>query len=675
DRERAIELYAGPFLDGFFLSDAPEFERWVDQEKERFRRAWRTALTALAVQKGAAGEAIGARDAWQRLLADDPSDARATVGLMEVLETMGDRAGAIRQARLHDILLATEFGVDPDPAVQVVLERIRATSAADRPAPAIDQPTVDGPTEDSSATPAGALPKRTVTATESPPGGWWSWPRATGLAAVVLVIAALGWVSAHKLAGEPVEISSVAVLPLANLTGDAEDAYFVAGMHDALIAELAQIKALTVYSRQSVLRYQGSDKSLPEVARELGVQAVVEGAVFRSGDSVRITVQLVRARPEQHLISRTFTGPLNRALALQGEVARAVADAMRARMTPAVRTRLTSGPTVDPAAQDAYLEGLYHLERASYGQILPYTERLSQFRLAIAKLEEAVARDSTWARAYAKLALADHWLASSDPRESDEYFRKSRASALRALALDSTESQAWASLGFVQLIYDWDWTGAERSIQRAMELDPNSHHWIYALYLKSAGRYDEAIAEYRKAEARDPLSDLLKAQIVRAYSCADRHEEAVAEARRLRARVAAAGGAGVSGDSVWFLSVATEEYSLSGRHAEAVQAAEQMVKLTDTLGSGNALAFALAMGGREAEARALVARLESLGIEPWPAIFAALGDTARAVELTTSRVRKQGRALVGARCWLIYQVMPEDPRLQELLKPVGFPNN
>ncbi len=673
--QRATALYTGPLLDGFFLSDAPEFERWVDQERERLRRAWRGALAELAAQKGAAADLVGARECWQRLLADDPHDARATVGLMETLDSMGDRAGAIRQARLHAILLETDFGADPDPAVRAVLERIRGGGSGEAPAPAIERPASDGPREDSRSTPSVLPPEHAGAAPEVLRARSWSWKRATGVAALLFVLGSVAWIWGHRRSDPPARISSVAVLPLANLTGDPQEEYFVAGMHDALIAELAQIEALTVYSRQSVLRYKDSDEPLPVVAEELGVQAVVEGAVFKSGDSVRISVHLVRAKPEQHLISRTFTGPLNRALALQGEVARAVADAMRARVTPAVRSRLTSGPTVDPAAQDAYVAGLYHLERASYSQILPDAERLAQFRLAITKLEEAVTLDPTWARAYAKLALADHWLASSYEGAS-EYFSKSKASALRALALDSTEAQAWASLGFVQMLYDWDWTGAERSIRRAMELDPNSHHWIYAYYLKSAGRYDESIAEFRKAEARDPLSDLLKSQIANAYSCADRHDEAVAEARRLHERVAATGESGVPGDTNWLLLFMTQEYSLAGRHAEAVRAAEQLVKLTDTITSGGALAFALAMGGREAEARSVMARLEARGVSsPWRAsIYAALGDTARAVDITTSVMRTGGPSLIGARCWLIYKVLPDEPRLQELLKPVGFPD-
>jgi len=443
----------------------------------------------------------------------------------------------------------------------------------------------------------------------------------------------------------------------------------VAGMHDALIAELAQIQALTVFSRQSVLRFQDSHMPLPAVAKSLGVDAVVEGAVFKSGDSVRISVQLVRAQPEQHLISRTFTGPLNRALALQGEVARAVADAMRARVTPAERARLTRTRTIAPAAQDAYLSGLYHLGRASYGQILPPAERVEERRLAIAKLGEVVALDSMWAPGYAQLALASHWLASSTVEEADENFRRSKAAALRAIELDSMESQGWASLGFVRYWYERDWIGAEQAIQRAIELEPNSHHWIYASYLRAAGRHDEAIAEYRKAEARDPLSDLLRSQIASEYSCAGRHDEAIAEAERFQDRIAGGGAAGVAGGSAWFLQFTAQEYSLLGKHTEAIQAAKQLVDLTDSLTSGYVLAFTLAMSGRQAEAQSLVAWIEEHhGELPWAvSINAALGDTARAVQAVRSVVDTGGYVLGTYRCWLVFKVLPGEPRLQELL--------
>jgi DNA-binding SARP family transcriptional activator/TolB-like protein len=673
-RDQADTLYTGPLLDGFFLSDAPEFERWVDQERDRLRRDWCTAVMELAEERSRTGEIVAARDWWQRLLADDPYDARATIGLMETLDAMGDRAGAIRQAQRHALLLETDLGAEPDPAVRAMLERLRAGGADATPARGHDRPVIsNGPGEEEPAARAvdpGHAAGGTRTADVAPR----NWRRVAAVAILLLVLGSVAWVSVHTRFGGRTDITSVAVLPLANLTGDPQEAYFVAGMHDALITELAQIKALTVLSRRSVLRYQDSDESVPDIAEELGVQAVVEGAVFKSGDSVRISVQLVRARPEEQLVSRTFTGPLDRALSLQGQVARAVAKAMRARVTPAVSARLAGGPTIDPAAQDAYLAGLYHLERGSYSQILPASERLVEFRLAIDKLEDAVARDSTWARAWAKLAFADHWLASSLPGQL-EYFGRSREAALRAISLDSTESQAWASLGFVQLLHDWDWIGAERSIERAIELDPNSHHWIYAIYLEAAGRYDEAIDEFRKAEARDPLSDLLKAQIASAYSCAGRHDEAIAEARELRARVAATGRSGVIGDSAWILLFTSRENAMAGRSGEAIEEARQLVRLGDTASFGDALAFALAMGGRRAEAHALVDRMKALDVASpwWAGVYAALGDTARAIEVATAVVREREPLLTGARCWPVYQVLPDEPRLQALLEPVGFP--
>ena len=679
DWERASGIYSGPFLDGFFLSDAPEFERWVDQERERLGREWRQALATLAEQQLAAGDTDAARRSWQHLLADDPHDARATIALMETLERMGDRAGAIRQAQLHEILLERDFGAGPDGAVRAAADRIRSGDGPEDSTSPEPEAQGSGPVT-TAPPPAHGEPVATDIHEQHQDvsrGATWRWKRTTGIVTALLLLGTLAWISTRALSDQRDAITRIAVLPLANLTGDPAQDYFVAGMHDALISELAQVKALTVFSRQSVLRYQDSDLPLPAVAGELGADAIVEGTVFKSGDSVRISVQVVQANPEKHLIAETFTGPLNRALALQGEVARAVAEAMRAHVSPAVRERLAHKRPVDPAAQDIYLSGLYHLERASYGQILPTSERLVEIQLAIANLEQAVTLDSTWATAYAKLALASHWLASYSEGEAEEYFPRSKAAAQRALALDSTESQAWASLGFVRFLYEWDWVGAEKAIRRAIELEPNSHHWIYALYLRAAGRHDESIAEYLKAEARDPTSDALKAQVASEYACAGRYDEAIAQARALAARVVAAGEHGVLGDSTWLLSFMAGEYSLAGKHAEAIEAGKRLLGRTDTISGGPLLALALAMGGREEEARSLVARLEQKAPDGYnwqAAVYAALGDTASAVDVARRVIKAQGRSITGVRCWMIFRILPDEPRLQELLEPLHFPD-
>lgn len=413
DRHRAVALYTRPFLDGFFLRDAPEFERRVDQERSRFARAYRKALAELADERAALGDHETAVECCRRLVAEDPHDARLTVRLMEALEAAGDRAGAIRQARLHALLLEQDFEAEPEPAVMALAERIRTQvdHAGAHEAASLERRQVGETLTPLASDPNGASAPN---ATGSPHVGRQgatparhSWKQMAGIAATLLVVGLITWVSARAFGREP-EITRVAVLPLANLTGDSKQDYFVGGRHDALISELAQIEALTVYSRQSVLRYEGSHLPVPQIARELGVDAVIEGAVFKDGDSVRISVQLVRARPERHVMAATYHGPLNRALSLQSEVARAVAHAMQAQVRPEVRARVARVRSINPQAQEAYLTGLYHLGRASYGQGLPESERLGEVRAAIAYLEHAVTLDSAWATAHARLALAYH---------------------------------------------------------------------------------------------------------------------------------------------------------------------------------------------------------------------------------------------------------------------------
>ena len=301
DRERALGLYTGPFLDGFFLSDAPEFERWVEEEREQFRHRYRQALTKLADERDSLGDHPGAADQWRRLLADDPYDARTTLRLMQALEKSGDRAAALRQARQHAVLMEQDFNARPNLEIVSLAERIRATpklavDVAWQPAQPrekaeslLQQPVAPSAVDESPASQTERQGRtKGMTALSRPR---WRW---IGVGATLLLVLAYAYVSGFSRRS-PAPIRRIAVLPLANLTGDPAQDYFVAGMHDALIAELAKIEALTVYSRQSVLRYQGSELPLPTIARELGADALVEGAVFKSGDSVRISTEVVRA--------------------------------------------------------------------------------------------------------------------------------------------------------------------------------------------------------------------------------------------------------------------------------------------------------------------------------------------------------------------------------------------
>jgi DNA-binding SARP family transcriptional activator/TolB-like protein len=680
DRERALGLYAGPFLDGFHLNDAPEFERWVDEQRARFRQERRQALSELAGERESLSDHAGATEQWRRLLADDPYDAPSTLRLMQALEKAGDRAEALRQARYHAVLMRQDFDAEPNPEILVLAERIRATPTLTGTAPARAEPAPEN-VEPSQPVVLNAGNAASDSQAVQPPRGTkrrWRWIAVSAAVAVTLAYAfVLGFPPRS-----PAPIRRIAVLPLANLTGDPAQDYFVAGMHDALIAELAKIEALTVYSRQSVLRYQGSTLPLPVIARELGADALVEGAVFKSGDSVRISTQVVRAQPEEHIWASVHQGPLDQALALQGVVARDIAQGMRTRVDADVLGRMARSHSAKPDAQQAYLTGLYHLERATYGDEPPAAERNAHQMSAVRYLEQASRLDSTWAAAYGKLALAYHWVASTIPDTTVEveFSTKSKAAAERALALDETEAQAHASLGFVLYHFQWAWAPAEREIRRAMELDPNSHHWIYALYLQAAGRYDDAIEHFRLAQERNPTSDRLEAQLANTYACAGRYDEAIARARALRARIEQSGRTRAYWDSVWLLNFTSRQLSLKGAHDEAIREAEKLKALSsDSVMSLGRLAFAYARAGRRADAKSILRRLEAqtpVRREPWRVapIYAALGDADRALELEEAAYPVTRYRLAYYRCSEVYQLLRDEPRMQTFVRRMGFPS-
>ena len=289
-------------------------------------------------------------------------------------------------------------------------------------------------------------------------------------------------------------IQSLAVLPLTNLSGDPDQEYFSDGMTDALITDLAQMGSVKVISRTSIMRYKKTDKSLPEIARELNVGGIIEGTVQRSGDRVRITAQLIAGATDKHLWAQSYEREVNDVLALQDELARSIAGEIKARMTRQVQVRSGASHPVNPKAYEAYLRGLAYSKQPCdecEGISLEYFNRAIQI-------------DPKWAPAYAQLARSYHYMASGG---KPEFFPKSKAAALKALELDEGLSEPHMSMGFILHNYDWDWSGSEREYKRALELNPNyseAHHG-YALLLMAAGRNKEAVAEIRRAEELDPL--------------------------------------------------------------------------------------------------------------------------------------------------------------------------
>ncbi len=319
-------------------------------------------------------------------------------------------------------------------------------------------------------------------------------------------------------------IRAIAVLPFENRSGDLAQEFFADGMTDALIADLAQIGALRVISRTSAMRYKGTRTPLPQIARELGVDAIVEGSALQSGDRVRITAQLVDAVNDQSLWAKSYERCLTDILTLQGEVARAIAQGIRVQVTPEEHARLAHAVPIEPAAHMAYLKGRYLWNKWN-------TESV---RASIALYEEALSCDPGYALAYAGLADSYTVLGNTNALPPEEAYPKARAAAIKGLAIDDTRAELHASLGYVTRFYDWDWPRAEREFLRAIELNPgyaNAHRW-YGQLLSGLARHDEAIAQTEHALELDPLSLIIHTAVGDVLFYARQYERAVEYYRR-----------------------------------------------------------------------------------------------------------------------------------------------
>jgi TolB-like protein/DNA-binding winged helix-turn-helix (wHTH) protein/Tfp pilus assembly protein PilF len=353
-------------------------------------------------------------------------------------------------------------------------------------------------------------------------------PRRRSMFAIAGVLAVLivGAFLVRSYTGKPAQIRSLAVLPLDNLSGDPSQDYFADGMTDELITSLAQIKALRVTSRTSVMAYKRAHKPLPEIARELNVDAIIEGSVLRSGDQVRITAQLIQAPSDKHLWADAYEGNLRDTLPLQKKVALAIADQIRIELTPEEHAELRKVREVNPEAYEAYLKGRYFWNKRTADGL----------NVAVAYFKQAIAEDGKYAEAYAGLAdsynlLGDWEYGTMAPAEA---YPKAKASATKALELDNTVAEAHSSLAFSFDVFDWDWDSAAREFKRAIELSPGyatAHQW-YAWHLIEMGQDGEAIAEMRQAEHLDPLSLIISADMAEILLVAHRNDEAIAQSRK-----------------------------------------------------------------------------------------------------------------------------------------------
>ncbi len=411
-------------------------------------------------------------------------------------------------------------------------------------------------------------------------------------------------------------IRSIAVLPLVNFSRDPEQEYLADGITEELITSLAKIGSLKVISRTSMMRYKGTDKPLPQIASELNVDAIVEGSVQRAGQRLKITAQLVEGATDQHLWAETYERDSGDVLAVEDEVARDITKEIRLKLTPEQESLLAHARPVNAEAHEAYLRGLYEL----HGMTAEPTETLKSQSIekAIEYFQQALTHDPNDALAYSGLADAYTDL-STEYRAPLEVMPKAKAAAVRAIELDETLAEAHASLGYVALIFDWDWAHAEHEFRRALELNPSlpQAHAGFAEYLFfKLGRTDEMIQELKRAYALDPLLPHSHGDLAFFSFLARRYTESIEAAQKVG-----------HDDHVLALS-----YAELGQRDQAVAAADRAMTYTRNPVTLSLIAAAYARAGRADKARAMLPGIENQARERYvcgfnvACIYSVLGD-------------------------------------------------
>lgn len=496
------------------------------------------------------------------------------------------------------------------------------------------------------------------------PGRMARWRLLIAAAAALVALAVGSW-SITRLGQPSPGINSLAVLPLKNLMGDPEQEYFVEGMHETLTAELSKINALKVISRTSTMRYRDADKAMPQIARELGVEGLIEGSVSREGDQVRVTLQLIHGPSDRHLWAETYQRELRGILALQNEVARDVAQAIRVTLTPEESGRPTSARVVNPASYDAYLRAVYHLSRGT-------AEALSRGE---AELQRAVRLDPLFAKAYARLADVYVWagyIGYSGWPAGRAAFTTARAALTRAFQLDGSLPEAHLALGRLRWMYDRDVRASERALRRALELDPSlaDAHGELGRVLAIQGHYEAAVAVAERARELDPMVAERHGYAALVYFLARRYDDAIR----------------IAHDAIALDPTAPTAYqALGGAYVEKGRYTDALAAFEDGFerSGGNRiflghLGYAYARVGRTADARRILTELQHLhraGLaSPYYVAWTYLGLSKRDSALSWLETTENGGYghILFLRANPVWEQLRSEPRFQALLAKAGL---
>jgi TolB-like protein/tetratricopeptide (TPR) repeat protein len=456
-------------------------------------------------------------------------------------------------------------------------------------------------------------------------------------------------------------VDSVAVLPFLNLSGDASQEYLADGITEALITDLAQVRALRVISRTSAWSYKSTTKKLPEIARELNVEAVVEGSVVRAGDRVRVSAQLIQASSDTHLWAQSYEADMRDLLDLQSRVAQAIVQQVGVKLTSREQLRIRTVRLINPVAYEAYLLGRYHWNKRTPGEIVKSLELF----------DKATRIDSNAAEAYAAIASAYVTLLAGENFAPREMEAKARAAAEKAIALDDALAEPHAVLGVVNAAEGYDWPGADAEFEKAFERDPNhatAHHWCgYMLMVR--GRVAEAHEKLQNALRLDPLNSAIMVAVAGPLNYSGRYREALQQVRKQLE---------LDPHSYYALWGMGEAYANMGKFDKAASAYRDALAVTP----GNPyivarLCYALGMGGHRSEALRLLREMQqsrkgkylSGGLESWA--YAGLGDKARALDALEKAYEDRSYTVLMLR-ERYYDSLRSERRFQTIAKAAGL---
>lgn len=678
DFEAATAVYAGPFLDGFFIDEAEEFERWVEGERQRYARDFERALLQLAERHTAAGNRAAAAEAWHRLSVADPYSARIAVGYMRALEASGDRARALQFARVHTALLREELGATPSPEVTALAEQLR-----DTPTAAIIDP-IPQETETPPAAferePAGAVrapPGEAdveTTSPTSPPAARATRPRPRrapwlvgGAVGVVLLIGggvilarATNRVGADPAALEP--RTGVAVMPFQNLGGSL-DVDFGAGLTEEIISGLSKVEMLRIPSRTTMVLYQDRGSPPWVVGQELGVRYLVEGTVRSEGARLRITASLIEAATGSHIWGEQYDLRMASVFDAQEEIAQAVVRAV------APRLEGTVGPLVEATTRDPEAYRLYMRGRARW-----YRRGTDDLHAALEFFAQAIQLDPGYASAYSAIADVHNLLGAYDyglapPAQT---FPAAREAAERALGLNPELSEAHAALANVMFNYDWDVDAAEQRYRRAIRLNAGygmARHWL-SLLMAADGRHEEALREIHAARELDPRSPVLSSSLARHHYYRGDYHRAIEEFHHALeldpSHVFAHLGAGLAQVQLGDYDRALAEY----QHAARIIGGLHPTTLA-LMGHAEGLA---GRTERAAAIRRQLADLRTAGTYVAPHHLAlvsiGLGDLRSALDLLEESVAERSAAMLYARIDPVVDPLRGEARFEALVRSV-----